>query len=63
MTGRGVAESIVEKAALAWLKAFGWRIAHGLDIVPGTVTKTVGYGTETCIWAKRQSTLRFFLVL
>jgi hypothetical protein len=53
MTGRGVAESIVEKATLAWLQAFGWRIAHGLDIVPGTGMKTVGYGTETCIWAKR----------
>ena len=27
-------ESVVEKAALAWLKAIGWQIAHGPDIAP-----------------------------
>lgn len=27
-------ESTVEDAALAWLVAIGWRIAHGPDIVP-----------------------------
>lgn len=27
-------ESVVEKAALAWLEAIGWRIAHGPDIAP-----------------------------
>ncbi|GAB4297654.1 MAG: type I restriction endonuclease subunit R [Desulfuromonadia bacterium] len=28
------AESVVEDAALAWLKANGWQIAHGPDIAP-----------------------------
>lgn len=27
-------ESVVEEAALAWLEAGGWRIAHGPDISP-----------------------------
>jgi type I restriction enzyme, R subunit len=27
-------ESDVEQAALAWLEAAGWRIAHGPDIAP-----------------------------
>jgi len=30
-----LAESTVESAALAWLEAIGWRIAHGPDIAPG----------------------------
>jgi type I restriction enzyme R subunit len=34
MTERGVTESVVEQAALAWLEAVGWRIAHGPDIAP-----------------------------
>ncbi len=29
-------ESDVESAALAWLEAAGWRIAHGPDIAPDT---------------------------
>jgi type I restriction enzyme R subunit len=29
-------ESVVEEAALAWLEALGWRIAHGPDIAPDT---------------------------
>jgi type I restriction enzyme R subunit len=29
-------ESIVEGAALQWLEAIGWRIAHGPDIAPET---------------------------
>jgi len=28
-------ESTVEDAALAWLEAIDWRIAHGPDIAPG----------------------------
>jgi type I restriction enzyme R subunit len=27
-------ESVVEEAALDWLKAIGWRVAHGTDIAP-----------------------------
>jgi len=34
MTARGVTESVVEEAALAWLEGVGWRVAHGPDIVP-----------------------------
>ncbi|MFN8650585.1 MAG: type I restriction endonuclease subunit R [Gemmatimonadales bacterium] len=30
----GVTESVVEEAALDWLKASGWPIAHGPDIAP-----------------------------
>jgi type I restriction enzyme R subunit len=30
----GFTESVVEDAALAWLEAIGWRIAHGPDIAP-----------------------------
>ena len=30
-----IAESTVEAAALAWLEAIGWRIAHGPDMAPG----------------------------
>lgn len=35
MTERGVTESVVEQAALAWLDSLGWRIRHGLGIAPG----------------------------
>src|SRR3989442_15123631 len=34
MTDRGVTESVVEQAALAWLESAGWQIAHGPDIAP-----------------------------
>lgn len=34
MTGKGVTESSVEEAALAWLESTGWRVAHGPDISP-----------------------------
>ncbi len=33
MTAR-FTESVVEEAALAWLEAVGWRVAHGPDIAP-----------------------------
>jgi type I restriction enzyme R subunit len=36
MTERGVTESVVEEAALAWLEAIGWRVAHGPDVAPDT---------------------------
>jgi type I restriction enzyme, R subunit len=32
MTGRGVTESVVEDAALAWLGALGYQVLHGPDI-------------------------------
>ncbi len=34
MSERGVTESVVEEAALAWLEATGWRVANGPDIAP-----------------------------
>ena len=35
MTERGVTESVVEQAALAWLESLGWRVTYGLEIAPG----------------------------
>ena len=34
MSVRTFTESVVEQAALAWLEAVGWRIAHGPDLAP-----------------------------
>ncbi len=31
---RGFTESVVEDAALAWLEALGWQVAHGPEIAP-----------------------------
>ena len=31
-----ITEADVEQAALDWLSALGWKVAHGLDIAPGT---------------------------
>lgn len=36
MTG-GVTESVVERAALEWLDAAGWRIALGPDVAPNAL--------------------------
>ncbi|MDZ7266889.1 MAG: type I restriction endonuclease subunit R [candidate division KSB1 bacterium] len=36
-----VSESVVEQAALAWLEAIGWRVAHGPDISPAGDTLTL----------------------
>jgi len=45
MTERGVTESIVEQAALAWLESAGWQIAHGPDIAPDMpAAERVDYG-------------------
>jgi hypothetical protein len=35
MTAPTFSESDVETAALEWLRATGWQIAHGPDIAPG----------------------------
>ena len=40
MSDVGVAESVVEQAALAWLEGLDWSIAHGPDIAPD------GFGAE-----------------
>ena len=36
MRNRGVTESVVEQAALAWLESLNWNIAYGPDIAPDT---------------------------
>ena len=35
MTNRGVTESVVEQAALAWLESIGWQVVNGAEIAPG----------------------------
>ena len=35
MTARGVTESVVEQAALAWLESTGWQVVNGAEIAPG----------------------------
>lgn len=35
MNDRGVTETVVEQAALAWLESAGWQVSHGSDIAPG----------------------------
>ncbi len=35
MTERGVTESVVEQAALAWLESTGWQVRTGAEIAPG----------------------------
>jgi len=34
VTDRGVNESVVEQAAVAWLESAGWQVAHDPDIAP-----------------------------
>ncbi len=34
MSSARLTESVVEQAALAWLEAIGWQVAHGPDIAP-----------------------------
>ena len=42
---KGFTESEVEEAALAWLEAIGWSIAHGPDIAPdASGAERAGYG-------------------
>ena len=31
-----ITEAVVESAALDWLAALGWQVAHGRDIAPDT---------------------------
>ena len=35
MSDRGVTESVVEQAALAWLESAGWAVRNGAEIAPG----------------------------
>ena len=45
MSAARFAESTVEDAALAWLEAAGWNIAHGPDIAPDMpAAERTGFG-------------------
>ena len=45
MTERGIKESVVESATLAWLESCGWTVAHSPDIAPDTPgAERSGYG-------------------
>ncbi|MBN1869529.1 MAG: type I restriction endonuclease subunit R [Candidatus Omnitrophica bacterium] len=45
MTEHRITESVIEQAALAWLEAIGWQVAHGPDIAPGQLlTERADYG-------------------
>jgi len=45
MTERGVSESIIEQAALAWLESLGYAVLHGPDIAPAELlTERADYG-------------------
>ena len=45
MARASFSESVVEQAALAWLKSHGWSVAHGPDIAPDTTgAERTGYG-------------------
>jgi type I restriction enzyme R subunit len=35
VSARGVTESVVEQAALAWLESVGWSVVRGVEIAPG----------------------------
>ena len=34
MIDRGITESVIEQAALAWLESLGWTVKHGPEIAP-----------------------------
>lgn len=45
MTYRGLAESVIEQAALAWLESVGWTARSGAEIAPGEpIADRVDYG-------------------
>ena len=60
MSDIGVAESVVEQAALAWLEGLDWRIAPGPRIAPGTPGAERGdYGDVVLERQLRDSLARF----
>ena len=44
MTERGVTESVVEQAALAWLESVGWSVQYGAEIAPGELAANAAPG-------------------
>ena len=57
MSDASLSESTVEDAALAWLEAIGWRVAHGPDIAPDAANaQRADYG-EVVLNGRLQSAL------
>ncbi len=64
MSNIGVAESVVEQAALAWLEGLDWRIAHGSDIAPDTPdAEREDYGAVVLVQRLRDGLARLNLNL
>jgi type I restriction enzyme R subunit len=60
MTDRGVTESVVEQAALAWLESIGWPVANGAKIAPGEPAAERGdYGDVVLSGRLRDALARF----
>ena len=54
-----ITESDVEQSALAWLKSFGWNIAHGPDIAPDTTAaERADYGQVVLVQRVRDALAR-----
>ncbi|MGQ9576348.1 MAG: hypothetical protein ACUVUC_13620 [Thermoguttaceae bacterium] len=50
---RAFTESTVEEAALAWLEAIGWQLAHGPDIAPDMPSaERAEYGAVLLGWLR-----------
>ncbi len=44
-----ITEANVEQAALDWLSALGWQVAHGPDIALDTPNAERDYGMRCCL--------------
>ena len=54
MTVSQFTESVVEDAALAWLEAGDWQVAHGPDMAPDMpAAERADYGEQLCWLVKR----------
>ncbi len=50
-------ESVVEEAALAWLKALGYPIVHGPEIAPGELVAELKDSSQTFLEGYQSETL------
>ena len=57
MSERGVTESVVEQAGLAWLESLGWTVKDGPDITPGELAAEPGDHTQSVIQNLQRDTL------
>jgi len=52
-------ESVIERAAIAWLKSLGWSVKHGPDIAPeGPAAERIDYGQAVLAQRLRDSLAR-----